>query len=189
MQEPTRTPRTSAQLSELMAQKKRRAPASGAAVAPAKRSKAGGGGAGVPRPQRGDRERQRANKLEPAQTAALQAAADAYHNAELRLRACRTLRKDRRYDPVLPLSPPANTCVSPVCRCTASYRQLKNDLGLGSPSVVRRPLGPSRHSRPSRPASCPPPRPRTVLPWQRARRCTATVAAAGRAEHAAARVS
>ena len=104
---------------------------------PGTHRKAGGGGAGLSKPQRADRGRQRRLELEPAQEAALQRACAAYHDPERRRAACAKLRREARYDPDLPLSPPAVPCSSPDCRCNMSYRQLANSLGLGSPSVVR----------------------------------------------------
>ena len=54
-----------------------------------------------------------------------------------RLAACRKLERTRQYDAVLPLSPCAQPCVSPHCKRDMSFHQLKNSLGLASPSVVR----------------------------------------------------
>jgi len=101
------------------------------------RKKAGGGGAGVTRPQRPDRERQWRIRTEPAQDEALREACKAFFDPVSRLAACRKLERTRQYDAVLPLSPCAQPCVSPHCKCDMSFHQLKNSLGLGSPSVAK----------------------------------------------------
>jgi len=110
--------------------------AADAGVRPPK-GKPGGGGGGISKPQRIDRERQRSLLLEPAQEKALQRACDAFNDPTERANACRLQRREQRYHQDLPLSPPAVPCVSPNCRCDMSYHQLKNQLGLGSPSVAK----------------------------------------------------
>lgn len=119
------------------AQRRQRGAAGEQENTPGTLKKAGGGGAGQPKPQRADRGRQRRLELEPAQEVALKKACVAYHDPERRRAACATLRHQQRYDAELPLSPPAVPCTSPECNCKMSYRQVANDLGLGSPSVAK----------------------------------------------------
>ena len=96
----------------------------------------GGGGAGVSKPKRADPVRQRMVQWVPGQKEALAAANGVFYSPARKLEACRWQRQHGQYHETLPLSGDASQCRSPECLCRMSHRQLKDQLGLGTPKQV-----------------------------------------------------